>query len=537
MSLSFAFLSSLAGRISAKWLGIQNRFHLLRLTRQVAKLAVSGDKQPVVFFNASARIHGLNLNAAFSLLASWGLRLAGVPVVHFVCQAGMSRCVLGTDRDNHIVEPPCKACIAQSNRLYARSDTHAFTYSQDEALTAALQGLDMVSLGQFEYQGQPLGQMVLPSLRWILRRHHLPDDNATRYLMRQYILSAFNIARQFEALLDRVNPAAVVVFNGTMYPEAAARRAAQQRGIRVISHEVSFQPFSAFFTEGQATAYPIDIPDDFELSAEQNAQLDSYLESRFQGEFTMAGITFWPEMRGLDDDFLRKIRHFDQVVPVFTNVIFDTSQVHANTLFPHMFAWLDMLLELIENYPQTLFVIRAHPDEMRPGTKKQSRESVRQWVERHQIAGLPNVVFIDSQEYVSSYALIQRAKFVMVYNSSIGLEASLMGAAVLCGGKARYTQYPTVFFPQTAQAYRQQAEEFLTASSIDIPESFRQQARRFLYYQLYRTALPFGDFLHAHPRLGYVGLKPFPLEKLSPQHSTAVRVIVDGVVNHRPFLV
>ena len=99
-----------------------------------------------------------------------------------------------------------------------------------------------------------------------------------------------------------------------------------------------------------------------------------------------------------------------------------------------MFAWLDSVLEIIRAHPETLFVIRAHPDEMRPGTAKQSRESVRSWVMQTKADKLPNVVFIDSQEYVSSYELIQRSKFVMVYNSSIGLEAALMGTPVLCGG-------------------------------------------------------------------------------------------------------
>ncbi len=223
-----------------------------------------------------------------------------------------------------------------------------------------------------------------------------------------------------------------MVFNGLMYPEAAARWACRQLGVRSVAHEVGYQRFSVFFTEGDPTAYPIDIPPDFELTADQNARIDAYLEQRFQGRFTMAGIQFWPEMRGLDEAFLQKASGFRQIVPVFTNVIYDTSQVHANVLFPHMFAWLDVVLENIRSHPDTLFVIRAHPDEMRPGSAKQSRESVHDWVKYNRVDELPNVIFIDSQEYISSYELILRAKFVMVYNSSIGLEATLMEKAVLC---------------------------------------------------------------------------------------------------------
>ena len=94
----------------------------------------------------------------------------------------------------------------------------------------------------------------------------------------------------------------------------------------------------------------------------------------------MAGVRFWPEMRGLDEDFLARLAQFKQVVPVFTNVIFDTSQPHSNVVFPHMFAWLDLILELVRAHPETLFVMRAHPDESRPG--KASRESVANWVQR-----------------------------------------------------------------------------------------------------------------------------------------------------------
>ena len=83
----------------------------------------------------------------------------------------------------------------------------------------------------------------------------------------------------------------------------------------------------------------------------------------------------------------------------------------------------------------------------------------------------------------------------MVYNSTIGLEASIMGVPVLCAGRARFTQLPTVFFPATPEEFRQHAEDFLAAAEISIPPEFKRNARRFLYYQLYRSSLPFTDFL------------------------------------------
>jgi hypothetical protein len=327
----------------------------------------------------------------------------------------------------------------------------------------------------------------------------------------------------------------VVVFNGILFPEATARWVARHRGLRVITQEVGFQPFSAFFSDGDATAYPIEIPEEFELSPKQNARLDAYLEQRFQGQFSMAGIRFWPEMRGLDEAFNQRAAQFTQIVPVFSNVIYDTSQVHANSVFPHMFAWLDLVKGIIQAHPETLFVIRAHPDELRPG--KESRESVPEWVTRNGVAGWPNVIFVNATEYLSSYELIQRSKFVMVYNSSIGLEAALMGKAVICGGNARYTAYPTVFFPESPAAYSELAEQFLNAERpIEAPAEFIRQARRFMYYQLYRASLPFGEFLERDALPGYVRLKRFRWNSLAPNHSQTVKVLYEGIVHNTPFL-
>jgi len=522
-----------------------NNLKIARMARLVTRNSPPAHGAPVVFFKASTGIDDLSWNSGFHLLASWALRLKGIPVAYFACHSGMSHCVLGTNRDNVRKAPPCKSCIYQSQTLYTNVETLKrsnvqtssvswFDYQRNAQLATAIENLPLQDLMILEWQNIPLGALCLPGLRWILRIHHLNDDESTRYLLREYILSAWNLAQEFTSFLERTQPRAVVVFNGQFYPEATARYIAQKRGIRVITHEVGLQPATAFFTDGEATAYPIHIPDEFELSEEQNIKLDAYLAKRFQGDFTMAGIKFWTDMKGLDKSFLQKAAGFKQIVPIFTNVIFDTSQPHANTVFEDMFDWLDLTLEVIRAHPETLFVIRAHPDELR--VRKASRETVAAWVEASEADKEPNVVFVSPKETLSSYELIQKSKFVMVYNSTIGLEASIMGAAVLCAGKARFTQYPTVFFPQTVDEVRRKLEEFLEVEKVNISPEFKRNARRFLYYQLFRTSLPFGDFLEPSVRTTQTRLKSFGLEMLSPEKSKAIAAIFDGLLNDGDFL-
>jgi hypothetical protein len=526
------------GRLRAR----ENRAIVETISRITADFPPPQPAAPVIFFRATTGTTDFSLNSGFHVLASWALRLQKVPIIHFACQSGMSHCVLGSSRLKPASPPPCKTCVAHSHALHTGADVRWFIYRRDPELAEQLIALSISELLDYEYPHQqigipnpaPLGKLVAPGLRWILRRHNLINDDGTRYLCREFMLSAWNIAREFVSLLDQTHPQAVVVFNGQFFPEATARWLARDRSIPSFAHEVGLQPFSAFFTAGEPTAYPIDIPAEFELSEEQNAHLDAYLEKRFQGNFTMAGIKFWPEMKGLDKSLINRIAQFKQVVLVFTNVIFDTSQPHANTVFSDMFAWLDDVLEIARGHPETLFVIRAHPDESRPG--KESLETVAGWVAARSADSLSNVVFVPPEERLSSYELIQRSKFVMIYNSTIGLEAAIMGAAVLSGGQARFTRYPIVFFPNSVEEFRNRVEEFLILEKVDVPLEFQRNARRFLYYQLFRTSLPFDRYLTTSYHPSFTHFKDFPASDLLPENSATMKVILDGILHNGDFL-
>lgn len=512
-----------------------NRLQVWRVKRSISRELSSSDIPPVIIFNASTRLSGLSQNAGFSLITSLALQKNQIPTHHIFCDHGLYPCVLGTDRDNPEKKPPCRECIRTSRMILKDSNSHSFTFKEDVKITQAIKDLDLAQLLRFTYQGIHLGELVLPSMRWILRKHHLEDNKNNRLLARSYIQSAWNVFWKFSDLIDSLHPQAVVVFNGMFYPEAIARFAAQQMNIPVISHEVGMLPFSAFFTYKEATAYPVKVDSDFQLSKTQEARLDGYLEKRFQGKFQTAGVKFWPEIQQFSPALLEKINKYSIMVPIFTNVIFDTSQSHANTIFEHMFCWLELVIDEIKKHPEILFIIRAHPDEIRTG--KESRESVSEWFESNNLTEIPNLVFISPDEFISSYDLIAAAKFVMVYNSTVGLEASIMGKPVLCAGKARYTQIPTVFFPDYKESYANLFDEFLRADSVDHPAAMRENARRVLYSQLFRASLPFNEFLKEDGVWrGYVRLRNFSPDELLRGRSEVIGVVLDGILKKHSFI-
>ncbi len=515
-----------------------------RLNYQVEKVdeylrGLDGHKDqrsaPVLFYNASTRIHRLSLNGAYSLLSSWALRSAGIPVRYVVCQRGMQQCILGTRQDRLDSPPPCARCTRLSKRLFPQELTIPLNFQKEivDGIGSMLEGLSFPEMAAWDFKNIPLGNLCLPGLRWALRSHQIPDTQEIRQLFRQYILSAYSLCTNFEEILDQQKPRALVVFNGIFYPEAIARHVAQNRGIPVITHEAGLRPFSTFFSHGDATLRQVDLNPETPLTSSENERLDQYLSERFQGDFTMAGIRFWPNMVDLPNWLLERIKKFQNSIVVFTNVVFDTSQIHANTLFSNMFAWLEMLKPIIQAHPETLFIIRAHPDEERPG--KRSRESVKEWIADHGLFEFENVIFFEPDDPVSSYELINHSKLVLIYNSSIGLEASILGAPVLSAGRARFTQIPTVFFPESRKKYEQRLLGFLDAQEIEVPPSFRENARSFLYQELFAASLDLSEFLEPDESLqGMVTFSRFSPDRL--QSSRPLEVIRNGILHSTSFL-
>jgi hypothetical protein len=518
-----------------RWAG---RRKLRSQVRQLEERLAAQEREgaPVLFFDASTRLNHVSQNAAFSKLAEWAVRSKGVPTIRMVCHQGMSQCMLGTDRTDLEKPPPCRLCVRMSNILHAEERTIRLEFDPSVAqeLSHRLADFSLSELENWTFRGFELGQLCLPSLRWALRRHHLPQEAGIRNLFRQYLSSAASLLSAFEVIMVAHAPRSLVVFNGISYPEGVAREVALSRDIPVVTHEVGLRPFSAFFSHGHATAYPIELPDR-PLEPEEQVELNAYLQDRTQGQFSMAGVQFWPEIEPMPEALKGAISRHRGMVAVFTNVIFDTSQIHANVIFDDMFDWLKNLKGSILQNPETLFVIRAHPDEARPG--KASQDDVAGWMLGSGLLSADNVVFIPPQEYISSYELIREAKLVLIYNSSIGLEASIMGAPVLSAGRARFTQVPTVFFPEDREGYMRMLEAFLAQGHVEAPPEFSENARRFLHYQLFRTSLSFGDFLGPDPDVqGGVLLKDFSPRDLDPEHCVEMDVIGKGIVEGEAFV-
>ena len=504
----------------------------VRIEKQVEMIELQydpRDTEPVLFFNTTSGPGTLGFSSTVGLIISWGLRLAGHRVFHLVCRKGLRRCIQATNRHELNQPMPCEKCYAIKSRVFPQ-DRSWYLETRWEAPGAlvALESCSLDDLADFVYQGIKVGELCISSVRWTLRKHRLDSDPRSTRLLREYIRGGMNVVDTLQALFQERELHSMVMFNGVFYPEAIARAVALQKGLPVVAYETSFPLLTVFLSHGIAAGGgSITIPEDFQMTINQEADLDAYMSQRIRGTVGQAGL--WPEMKGIEPDLQAFADQHRNVVSVFTNVVFDSSQYGANTVFESMFDWLDETMKLASLHPETLFVVRAHPAEVFP--HHESEELVGDWLKEQNYLAIPNVRFIPPTDYISSYELVRISRFCLVYNSTIGLEAVVLGTPTITGAHSRYSGAGVTHAPTSRKAYRKLVETFLKNGPPPVEDTVRQRARYCMYQLFFRQGLDFSAFLEAPDWT----LKPIDASALHPDNSPEMNIIYKGIMEGGPF--
>lgn len=296
-------------------------------------------------------------------------------------------------------------------------------------------------LRAFRYHGASLGLGVLSSLIFHCK-HIEPDIEEHGHLVDTLLTSA---ARSFELtnrLIDAVNPATVLVFNGRFACAKAIVEAARLRHRKVLFHEVG------------ATK-------DRYYLGERSGHSASHGRKMLQDEWNRAGpdretiaeAFFTPRRAGLA---LLESRHDDgrkRDLPLeptgrrrlvyFASSIDEYAAVEDafdEFLFPTQRSAVEWLVQWVRDRPRSELVIRLHP-RMRGISA----------VERAWWLALSsgNVLTIPGEHACDSYALAASAHRVLTFHSSLGPEATYLGKVAVLLGDAKYRGLDCVYEPAT----------------------------------------------------------------------------------------
>lgn len=126
--------------------------------------------------------------------------------------------------------------------------------------------------------------------------------------------------------------------------------------------------------------------------------------------------------------------HYDIIMPL--NITWDLPALGKHTLFEDDFDWVVETVKFILSETSASVAVRQHPHERRMTSGRDFRDEI------VRIFGSSNRFrFFACDDPVNTYAMVSKAKIILPYASTIGIEAALMGKTVIMESDCYYSEF------------------------------------------------------------------------------------------------
>jgi len=314
-----------------------------------------------------------------------------------------------------------------------------------------------------------LGECVKAS---VLRFHYTGSIlRCDLNIYKRYIREGVKCVLLFEEYFRNESHDLVILWNGAGFMDRLCSEVCRKLNVPFVTQE-SFWGSSSWIFKLNGIAIHLDYRSeymkygrDLELDEVSNRKLDDLLTS-FRGiNVKDIGISIWNQL-GLQPN--------EEYIVLYTNMNFDTYVLGRDTIFESMTDWLLSTVDYIKQSNSSIkLVVRAHPGELTFVTPTSDfvRDSMDSVIN-------DRIVFVDADSKISSYDILEGASSVLVYSSTIGVEAILAGKPTVCAGSTFYDDF--VVKPKTRSDYFKVIDSVMNHSLVHNVSI--HELRKYLYF-------------------------------------------------------
>jgi hypothetical protein len=160
---------------------------------------------------------------------------------------------------------------------------------------------------------------------------------------------------------------------------------------------------------------------------------------------------------------------------MYTHLPWDAAIQGVSRMFEDQYEWVAETIEQFESMEDKQLVIKVHPAEKLRGTKQGVTDVLEPYFE-----DLPqNVRVLEPDTDVDPYELIKTSDVVLVYTSTVGMEATYFGTPVVTAADSHYAKKGFTYDPETKEEYakilRKQPE------ALELQEKENKLGKRYMY--------------------------------------------------------
>lgn len=225
----------------------------------------------------------------------------------------------------------------------------------------------------------------------------------------------------------------VVVPGGVYGTSGLYLHAGQQLGTRVATFDSGFG-WTVACPDG-VVAHQVDVPRAFSaLYREDSAELaDVVDEARAEyGRRTQGG-----DRMKYQTATLKPVEHLpDKPILIPLSVEWDSSALGRHHIFQDSADWLVTTVGYLLEHTDAPVIVRQHPSERREFERSRFRVGA---LLGDRFGKHPRYQFIGAEEDVNTYSLLDSARLVLPYISTIGIEAAAIGKTAIPAGQPYYS--------------------------------------------------------------------------------------------------
>jgi len=294
-----------------------------------------------------------------------------------------------------------------------------------------------------------------------------------------------NTARHIQSFLNNNRPSYIIVGGGGYGASGIWLELARPMNIRVATIDAGFS-ILLISTDGIAANLE-DIERAFKLLPEEDspwiiAEAQQELQKRVHGEDQFTSQIAQP---GGD------VGKFGVLLPL--NQSYDLSALERHNVFGSQTEWLLETIDWVLKNSSENVVVRRHPIERFPQFRSNDdyQKSIMERFGKND-----RIFFVDSGADINTYDLIEKAKVVVPYVSTVGIEAAALGKIVVTEGRSCYANLGFVWYAQNREEYFDYLDRALKGV-LKVSEKQREDAWRCYYlsqccnfYQTVFTPMP-----------------------------------------------
>ncbi|MBI5787947.1 MAG: hypothetical protein HZA78_03720 [Candidatus Schekmanbacteria bacterium] len=510
-----------------------------RIMEGVDKIDFKSDQgDRILFFS----LKGWVQHTIWEALIAHGLILRGCQCKFIICDGSLPICDFKNYHYYKSIKTWCSTCYHSQKILLEKFklpyDSISQYISKNERRQIAALLKQSTNLDDIILNGHNLASIVEPSLLRFLLKGSLDNSKEDQSFKRNFIESAAILDKVHQNALDLINPDVVFCVNGLFFGERLALLQARQRGKRVVTYERSPNRKNAVILSHNKPVVEIDLTALWEqvvtwpLTPKQEAEIDRFINSRIAGNTGCVSYMNAPRNNVAELYNILTLSPEKKTAVLFTNVLWDTAIYKKDLHFKDMREWVCKTIDYFVKNPQFQLIIRIHPAEIKVKSSE-TREKVGD-ILKQKYPRLPkNICIIYPDQDINSYLLLEAGNLVLVYTTTLGLEAATRGIPVIVSANTHYRGKGFTFDISSNEEYYPMLSNLLQREG-KISDEWVNLARKYLYFFFYRYSIIYDAV--DEPYLGLTGqFKIKNIHDLAPGRDKNFDLICDGIISGKEF--